>query len=149
MVKRKSKSKNRSRNFSLYKVPVVRYPKWVSLNMDDEYSSAGSLILINEIAQGTNNGSRIGNRINMGKVQARLTFAPSATDGNDIIRLIIFEAYGSVLLTDMPDVFTVFNFNKGRVYKDLTVPLNIQGSNISVAKKYRTFTVTLNKLCQY
>jgi len=146
---KKSKMGTGSNFTSLYKVPVVTYPKWVSINLDDNIESTGYLALINEIAQGTTNADRIGNRIKMGCIECKLTFAPSATDGNDIIRVLVVEGYNPLVVNDFPDVFYPFNFNKGRVLYDKTVPLNIQGSNISVWKKYFSFRIVLNKMCQF
>jgi hypothetical protein len=146
---KKSKVNNGGNFTSVYKVPVVTYPKWVSINLDDNIESGGYIALINEIAQGSTNADRIGNRIMMGHIEAKLTFAPSATDGNDIIRIMIVEGYNPLVVGDFPDVFYPFNFNKGRVLHDKTVPLNIQGSDISVWKKYYSFKLPLNKLCQF
>ncbi len=90
-------------------------------------SVSGTLVELSSIGQGTGDGARVGNQINVQKiyVQKILKMQVGASNAQCAVRVLLIQSRGGSLSTsDMPTFFAAADLDKFIIYKDRLVNLS-------------------------
>jgi hypothetical protein len=107
------------------------------------------------------NGSAFYNRLTQtcfcDRIEFKLTFAASATDGNNLVRCMLVRGFlGTSVMTDLPDSFSVgIDPYRFQVLKDTVITLASTGDGYGsgqgpgVFKKYVSWNINVKKLVSF
>jgi len=158
---RKSKSKRTRRSRGVPKL-VNRLPVVTDKYIDHAYdfenvTTTRQEYFPLEIENGVAINQRLTQNIFVDRFECKLTFAASATDGNDLIRFMFVRGFlGTAVETDLPDSFSVgIDPYRFEILKDTVLTLTSTGDGYGsgqgpgVFKKYVSWTFNVRKLVSF